>query len=213
MRQRWTPDTIRFLRDAAANSNYYQQIARRAAAFFPRSARVCDAGCGLGELAALVCPMVFRSCKVPLLLDADALNYAARWGFPLASLPVPLVLTPHPGELSRLTGESVQTIQRGRLEAARQRRCGAAQRRGHGGCRARGALGFELHRQPWLGQGGQRRCAGRRHWSPAGSRGPGLSGCSGGRLASRRGGGLVPGELFRPGHAAHRAGGRFDGNL
>ena len=32
MRQRWTPDTIRFLRDAAANSDYYQQIARRAAA-------------------------------------------------------------------------------------------------------------------------------------------------------------------------------------
>ena len=40
MRQRWTPDTIRFLRDAAANSDYYQQIARRAAAFFPQSARV-----------------------------------------------------------------------------------------------------------------------------------------------------------------------------
>ncbi len=81
-------------------------------------ATACAVGCGLGELAALVCPMVFRSCKVPLLLDADALNYAARWGFPLASLLVPLVLTPHPGELSRLTGESVQTIQRGRLEAA-----------------------------------------------------------------------------------------------
>lgn len=81
-------------------------------------ASACAMGCGLGELAALACPVVFRACGVPLLLDADAINYAARWGFPLASLPAPLVLTPHPGELSRLTGESVPAIQAGRVEAA-----------------------------------------------------------------------------------------------
>ncbi|MCI9431907.1 MAG: hypothetical protein HFF70_05675 [Oscillospiraceae bacterium] len=83
MRQRWTPDTIRFLRDAAANSNYYQQIARRAAAFFPRSARVCDAGCGLGELSLALLPYcrhvtAVDVCPAPVADLADRLTAEQR---------------------------------------------------------------------------------------------------------------------------------------
>ncbi len=83
MRQRWTPDTIRFLRDAAANSDYYQQIARRAAACFPRSARVCDAGCGLGELSLALLPYcrhvtAVDICPAPVADLADRLTAEQR---------------------------------------------------------------------------------------------------------------------------------------
>ncbi len=78
----------------------------------------CAMGCGLGELAQTVCPPVLEACRVPLLLDADALNFCARSGFPLRTLSQPLVLTPHPGEMARLTGRSISDIQAGRIEAA-----------------------------------------------------------------------------------------------
>ncbi|RKJ42118.1 NAD(P)H-hydrate dehydratase [Acutalibacter sp. 1XD8-33] len=84
-----------------------------------QAATACAAGCGLGALADLLCPILFSQCRVPLLLDADALNHCARSGFPLKSLGVPLLITPHPGEAARLTGHSVSEIQRDRIGTAR----------------------------------------------------------------------------------------------
>jgi NAD(P)H-hydrate epimerase len=58
----------------------------------------------------------------PVLLDADALTLlAARGGDALARLggERPTVLTPHPGEMSRLTGRNVAEIRRDPLESAR----------------------------------------------------------------------------------------------
>lgn len=72
MRQRWTPDTIRFMRDAAANSDYYSRIARRAAAYFPPSARICDAGCGLGELSLALLPYCRHVTAVDVCPDPVA---------------------------------------------------------------------------------------------------------------------------------------------
>ncbi len=54
----------------------------------------------------------------PLVLDADGLNNLARIeGWP-ALRRCPLILTPHPGEFSRLTGRAIGDIQAGREEAA-----------------------------------------------------------------------------------------------
>jgi len=54
----------------------------------------------------------------PVVLDADGLNNLARVdGWP-ARRACPLVLTPHPGEMGRLTGRSVGDIQSDRAEAA-----------------------------------------------------------------------------------------------
>lgn len=47
----WTDDTVRWMRDAADKSGYYAAIAERIAAYLPPSARVFDAGGGLGDLA------------------------------------------------------------------------------------------------------------------------------------------------------------------
>lgn len=54
----------------------------------------------------------------PLILDADALNWLARQPEPWPRLPANCILTPHPGEMARLTGRSIKEIQAARLEVA-----------------------------------------------------------------------------------------------
>ena len=55
----------------------------------------------------------------PVLLDADALNALAGRLEVLRSAQGPLVLTPHPGEMARLTGLPVAEIQANRVAVAR----------------------------------------------------------------------------------------------
>jgi len=57
---------------------------------------------------------------IPLVLGADALNAVAGRTDLLGKVKVPLVLTPHPGEMGRLTGLSVASIQQDRLNLARR---------------------------------------------------------------------------------------------
>ncbi len=57
-------------------------------------------------------------CPVPLLADADALNALSTSLDNLRRRETPLVVTPHPGEMSRLTGLSVETIQQARQATA-----------------------------------------------------------------------------------------------
>jgi NAD(P)H-hydrate epimerase len=59
-------------------------------------------------------------CKVPLLIDADGLNAFAGATEKLNGSTRPLVLTPHPGEMSRLTGMSTKDIQHDRIGVARK---------------------------------------------------------------------------------------------
>lgn len=54
---------------------------------------------------------------IPAVLDADALNALAETGGP-GGLGVPAVLTPHPGEMARLTGRRTAEVQANRLEIA-----------------------------------------------------------------------------------------------
>lgn len=55
-----------------------------------------------------------------VLLDADGLNNIAKIERWWEMLPLPAIVTPHPGELSRLTGLSVKDIQSDRLAIARR---------------------------------------------------------------------------------------------
>jgi NAD(P)H-hydrate epimerase len=67
----------------------------------------------------LVEELIERS-ESPLVLDADALNVlAADPGRLQGRGSRPIVITPHPGEMARLTGTSVEDVQRSRLNVAR----------------------------------------------------------------------------------------------
>lgn len=64
------------------------------------------AGPGLGlapETASLVYDLI-ESCRVPLVLDADALNIVAARPELLARMRRETILTPHPGEFDRFAG-------------------------------------------------------------------------------------------------------------
>jgi NAD(P)H-hydrate epimerase len=58
-------------------------------------------------------------CDVPIVIDADGLNaFAGRAGL-LNGTQCPLVITPHLGEMSRLTGTSIKEIANNPMETAR----------------------------------------------------------------------------------------------
>jgi len=62
---------------------------------------------------------LLRGLPCPLVLDADGLNLAAQGLLDtLANLQHPKVVTPHPGEMSRLLGSSVREVQADRKAAA-----------------------------------------------------------------------------------------------
>ena len=99
-------------------------------------AREADAvllGCGWGRSMDLewLCQELIRTCPRPMVLDADALNILAGWEGTginptrrridiLKQAKAPLILTPHPGEMARLTGATVADVQKNRVECARQ---------------------------------------------------------------------------------------------
>ena len=58
--------------------------------------------------------------RVPVVADADAVNIIAKNKVVLKKLKVPVILTPHPGEMARLTGKSSKEIQSSRVEIARK---------------------------------------------------------------------------------------------
>jgi NAD(P)H-hydrate epimerase len=58
-------------------------------------------------------------CPIPLVIDADGLNAFAGQKRLLSGSERPLVLTPHPGEMARITGQRVSEIENNRIETAR----------------------------------------------------------------------------------------------
>jgi NAD(P)H-hydrate epimerase len=78
-------------------------------------------GPGLGtarETAALV-RRLMEKCPLPLVLDADGLNALEGHLDVLGGREAFTVLTPHPGEMARLTGRTVAEIELDRIAAAR----------------------------------------------------------------------------------------------
>lgn len=78
-------------------------------------------GCGLGvnEDTKAVLKAVLENSKVPVVVDADALNLIAGDKSLLENVSAPLIFTPHPGEMSRLTGVQTDLIQADRVNFAR----------------------------------------------------------------------------------------------
>ncbi len=62
---------------------------------------------------------IIKECGLPIIIDADGLNNIIDNINMLKNLKPPVILTPHPGELSRLTGRPVSFIQNNRINCAR----------------------------------------------------------------------------------------------
>jgi ADP-dependent NAD(P)H-hydrate dehydratase / NAD(P)H-hydrate epimerase len=62
---------------------------------------------------------VIKKYKLPMVLDADGLNAFENGAAELKNRAGTLVITPHPGEMARLTGSSIPAVQHDRLNVAR----------------------------------------------------------------------------------------------
>ncbi|HET9531032.1 MAG TPA: NAD(P)H-hydrate dehydratase, partial [Blastocatellia bacterium] len=57
----------------------------------------------------------------PMVIDADGLNALSPWAENLrGATELPLVLTPHPGEMARMVGKSADDVVRDRIDVARE---------------------------------------------------------------------------------------------
>ncbi|HCI60560.1 MAG TPA: NAD(P)H-hydrate dehydratase [Ruminococcus sp.] len=77
-------------------------------------------GCGLSvcdDTAELVNSFI-ESCTKPLVLDADALNCVAKNPDILKKAKVPIIITPHPGEMARLVKLTPKAVNENRAEIA-----------------------------------------------------------------------------------------------
>ena len=95
--------------------------ARKAAEKLLQGKTVLAIGPGISrnaETSALVRSLVHAQ-PVPTVLDADGLNAFEGHSTALRASNRTLVLTPHPGEMARLTGMTVAEVQRDRLGCAR----------------------------------------------------------------------------------------------
>lgn len=79
-------------------------------------------GPGLTTQAETVefCIEALKEARVPTAVDADGINCLALEIDALGRLKAPLALSPHPGEMSRLTGRTTSEVQTMRIEVARE---------------------------------------------------------------------------------------------
>ena len=83
-----------------------------------KSAALIGPGLRTDESTAQFVRNVCAGLEVPLLVDADGLNNIGQDREILKNRKAPTVITPHPGEMARLTGKTVEAIQADRLKTA-----------------------------------------------------------------------------------------------
>ncbi len=83
------------------------------------SCDVCAVGPGLGQSADIKSIVAEILCGTkPCIIDADALNAISADTDILKNKSCEAVITPHPGEMSRLTGLSIEEIEKNRKDVA-----------------------------------------------------------------------------------------------
>ncbi|OUP79263.1 NAD(P)H-hydrate dehydratase [Anaeromassilibacillus sp. An172] len=77
-------------------------------------------GCGMGWnfFTSSVTERIVESCAVPMVIDADGLNCVSEHIDILNSAKAPVIITPHPGEMARLTKTTIEEVQSNRIECA-----------------------------------------------------------------------------------------------
>lgn len=75
-------------------------------------------GCGVGvnQSTKLLTETLISECGKPLILDADALNCLSQNTSVLKNKKCDILITPHPGEMSRLINKSVDYVESNRID-------------------------------------------------------------------------------------------------
>lgn len=81
---------------------------------------LCGPGIGTGDTAAQIVKYVLCHASIPVVFDADALNIISQDTSVLLKSQAEIVMTPHLGEMSRLTGDSVSCIQTKLIDTAEE---------------------------------------------------------------------------------------------
>lgn len=81
---------------------------------------VAGPGIGTEEISKKIIEMILKNAKVPIILDADGLNIIANHIEWLKEKTAPVIVTPHLGEMARITQKSIFDIQKQLLQVARE---------------------------------------------------------------------------------------------
>ncbi len=76
-------------------------------------------GLGRSKETEIIVERVLREAKCPVILDADALNVLPNMLKLLKKVKSRCILTPHPGEMAKLTGLSISEINENRIKVAK----------------------------------------------------------------------------------------------
>lgn len=74
----WTPDIVRFMEDASLRTTYFSAVAREVCHGLAPGSRICDAGCGMGQISFELAGLGMDVTAVDT--SADALRRASRRG-------------------------------------------------------------------------------------------------------------------------------------
>ena len=79
-------------------------------------------GCGLGNTSKTqkLCENIILNSDCPVIIDADGINVLEGCIDILRKAKASIILTPHPGEFSRLTGKSIAEIMENKLALSRE---------------------------------------------------------------------------------------------
>lgn len=80
---------------------------------------VLGPGLGMEEYARILVETVLSNAYVPIILDADAINLAARYPYLKQYFTENIILTPHLSECARLTGRSIDEIKENLIASAK----------------------------------------------------------------------------------------------
>ncbi|NLK98096.1 NAD(P)H-hydrate dehydratase [Defluviitalea saccharophila] len=85
-------------------------------------ATVIAAGPGIGQGPQIIEFMerLIKHARIPLVIDADGINAIAKKIDMLRNLKVPVVLTPHPGEMGRLMNKSTEEVLANPIDTVRE---------------------------------------------------------------------------------------------
>lgn len=85
-----------------------------------KRAVVAGPGMGSGEATGAIIREILQNDRCPVVIDADGLNTAEQWLEQAGQAQMPVILTPHPGEMARLSGLETGYIQSNRLAVAQE---------------------------------------------------------------------------------------------